>query len=300
VPAADMHAPVLLAEVLDFLAPASAGVYVDANLGMGGHSEAILERSEPGGRVVAFDLDATAIALARRRLARFGGRLTCVNDNFAAMPQRLRDLGLKKVDGILLDLGLSSYQLERSGRGFSFLADEPLDMRMDASQGPTAADLVNRAPEKDLADIFYYYGEERQARRIARFLVEQRKKRPLSTTADLVGVVERAVPPRFRPRKIHVATKVFQALRIVVNKELESLGVILDRAPEMLRNGSKICVISFHSLEDRLVKRAFKNTPALRVLTAKPVMAGDDELMVNPRARSAKLRVAEKVEHNDS
>jgi len=294
--AADIHAPVLADEVLEYLSPAPGSIIVDCNLGMGGHSQRILEANAPDGRVIGFDWDKEAISLAKERLSAFGERLVCVADNFAAMPHRLREMGITEIDGLLLDLGLSSFQLDVSGRGFSFRDDQPLDMRMDARGGTTAAELVNRASEEDLADIFYHYGEERQARRIARFIVEARRKTRFETTSQLVGIVEKAVPARFRPKKIHVATKVFQALRIAVNRELDNLDEILCHGPQMLKNGAKMCVISFHSLEDRLVKRAFANSDSLRILTRKPVMAGENELAANPRARSARLRAAQKVE----
>ena len=292
IPAADRHQPVLVDEVMALLAPRPGGVYVDANLGMGGHSERLLAAGAPDGRVIAFDLDAAAIALARERLAAYGERLVCVHGNFALMGQRLRELGVEAVDGILFDLGLSSFQLDGGDRGFSFRGEEPLDMRMDPERGRTAAEIVNQESEAALADILYYFGEERQARRIARFIVEARRREPIATTADLVRIIERAVPPRYRPRKIHVATRSFQALRIAVNRELDNLDAALRQAPEMLRNEAKICVISFHSIEDRMVKRAFQESRHLTVLTRKPVMAGEEELAVNPRARSARLRAA--------
>lgn len=206
------------------------------------------------------------------------------------------ELGIDRIDGLLLDLGLSSLQLDGSGRGFSFKGSEPLDMRMDERVKGTAADLLNSASQEDLADIFYYYGEERQARPIAARIVEARKKTPFTTTDQLVAVVEQAVPRRFHPQKIHVATKVFQALRIAVNRELENLDQVLADGAALLAPGARFCVISFHSLEDRMVKRAFRENPRLKVLTAKPVVPGNEECKANPRARSAKLRIAEAVE----
>ena len=289
----DLHRSVLLREVLEWLSPHDGGVYVDGNLGLGGHSAMILEASAPHGRLVAFDWDAEAMALARERLACFGDRVHFVRQNFAAVKDVLAELKIDKVDGILLDLGLSSLQLDGSGRGFTFKGSEPLDMRMDDRGVKTAADLLNTASQEELADIFYYYGEERQARPIAARIVEARRKEPFVTTEQLVKVVEWAVPKRFHPKKIHVATKVFQALRIAVNRELENLAQILEDGAEVLAAGGRFCVISFHSLEDRLVKQAFHNSPKLRVLTRKPVVSGPEELAVNPRARSAKLRVAE-------
>lgn len=291
-----IHQPVLLDEVLASLAPVDGGIYVDGNLGLGGHAERILEASAPGGRVIGFDWDAEAVAQAAARLARFGDRIQCVHRNFTALEETLMEHGVRQIDGLLLDLGLSSLQLDRSGRGFSFKGEEPLDMRMDKRRELTAADLVNHKGQQELADIFYYYGEERQARPIAEAVVEARKRQPLYTTAQLVEVVERAVPRRFHPKKIHVATKVFQALRIAVNQELENLQTVLAQGPKLLAIGGRFCVISFHSLEDRLVKRAFQENPLLRVVTAKPIVPGEAECHRNPRARSAKLRVAERLE----
>jgi 16S rRNA (cytosine1402-N4)-methyltransferase len=242
--------------------------------------------------VIGFDWDEEAMAQARRHLAGYQGRIEFVRRNFAEMREALDELGIGLVDGLLLDLGLSSLQLDTSGRGFSFQGSEPLDMRMDDRTAETAADLLNRASEDDLADIFYFYGEERQARRIAAWVADARKKTPLATTDQLVRIVEDAVPPKFRPKKIHVATKVFQALRIAVNGELANLEKILDRVPDIVKPGGRICVISFHSLEDRLVKRTFRNHPDLVPVTAKPIVAADQEVLLNPRSRSARLRAA--------
>lgn len=287
-----VHLPVLLDEVLHYLLPRDGGLYVDGNLGLGGHSGAILAASAPRGRVVGFDWDEEALAGARIHLEKYKDRIQFVHRNFAEIGTVLHELNLGKVDGLLLDLGLSSPQLDVSGRGFSFQGAEPLDMRMDVRQSETAADLLNRATEQELADIFYLYGEERQARRIAAFVVDNRRKVPFATTDQLVGVVEKAVPRRFWPDKIHVATKVFQALRIAVNRELDNLADVLAQVGDMVKPKGRICIISFHSLEDRLVKRAFRDNPDLVVITAKAVMAGNEEIRMNPRARSARLRVA--------
>jgi len=289
-----IHNPVLLKEILEYLRPKPQGVYVDGNLGMGGHTEAILAASAPTGRVIGFDWDAKAVELAGKRLAQFASRVTLVRDNFAALKRHLRWLRVEGLDGLLLDLGLSSYQLDRGARGFSFRGREPLDMRMDDRLKVSAAHLLNTATEDELADIFYYYGEERQARRIADFVVQARKGRAFVYTDELVEVIERAVPKRFWPKKIHVATKVFQALRIVVNGEMDNLAVVLRDGVEALNPGGIFCVISFHSLEDRLVKKAFRESRELRLLTKRPVVPGEKECGENPRARSAKLRVAVK------
>ncbi|MEN8142291.1 MAG: 16S rRNA (cytosine(1402)-N(4))-methyltransferase RsmH, partial [Thermodesulfobacteriota bacterium] len=219
----------------------------------------------------------------------------CVRRNFAEIREVLTELGLPGVDGILLDLGLSSPQLDGGERGFSFRGSEPLDMRMDDRSSQTAAGFLNNLSKDDLADLFYYYGEERQARRIAAAVVAARVKKPFETTDQLVELVEKAIPRRFHPRKIHVATRVFQALRIAVNRELDNLAGILEIGSELLNRGGRFCVISFHSLEDRMVKRAFQKDTRLRILTRKPVRPTEEECLRNPRARSARLRVAEVV-----
>jgi len=287
-----LHLPVMLEEVVTHLVPVAGGLYVDGNLGLGGHTEKILEMCGPTGRVIAFDWDATALSMARSRLARFAGRVHFVHRNFTSIRETLMELGINRIDGLLLDLGLSSLQLDKSGRGFSFKGDEPLDMRMDQRLSATAASLVNTASQEELADIFFYYGEERQARRIAARIVQERETRHIDSTGQLVCVVEQAIPRKFHPRKIHVATKVFQALRIAVNRELDNLAQVLALGPDLLAPGGRFCVISFHSLEDRLVKQAFRENPLLEVVTARPVVAGTEECQRNPRARSAKLRVA--------
>jgi 16S rRNA (cytosine1402-N4)-methyltransferase len=289
----DIHQAVLLKEAVFWLSPSDGGIYVDGNLGLGGHTAAILEASKPGGKVIGFDWDNEALTLAKRNLSCHGERVVYVRRNFAELDEVMMELGLSKVDGVLLDLGLSSLQLDASGRGFSFQGDEPLDMRMDNRRGETAADLLNQCSEEELADIFYYYGEERQARRIAAHIVDERKKQKIVTTSQLVHLIEKAVPRRFHPQKIHVATRSFQGLRIAVNNELENLEKILTDGCGYIRPGGRFCVISFHSLEDRLVKRQFNSNKALRVLTPKPVMASDVEKGNNPRSRSAKMRVAE-------
>ncbi len=288
------HLPVMEEEVVSLLAPVDGGVYVDGNLGLGGHSGAILAASSPGGRVIGFDWDSQALELAGKRLASYGERLIPVRRNFADMAEVLATMEINRVDGILLDLGLSSLQLDVSGRGFSFQGSEPLDMRMDQRRPITASRLLATCSQEELADIFFYYGEERQARRIASYIVEARGQEVLLTTDQLVAIVKRAVPKRFQPRKIHVATRVFQALRIAVNGELDNLQKVLTEGSRLLKAGGRFAVISFHSLEDRLVKREFRRNRELDVLTTKPVKATAAEVKGNPRARSACLRVAEK------
>lgn len=294
--AAKIHRSVLLDETLEFLAPRSGGIYMDGTLGLGGHTEAILRESAPEGRVIAFEWDDAAIARSRERLALFGERVTIVRRNFSEIAEGLAEAGVSQVDGILIDIGLSSLQLDIGRRGFSFQKDEPLDMRMDTRRKVSAASILAHCSEKELADIFYYYGEEKQARRIAAFIVRERVQEPITSSKQLAALVARAVPRRFHPKKIHVATLVFQALRIAVNTELENLAEILNRAAPFLAPGARFCVISFHSLEDRMVKRKFRENQYLKVLTRKPIGPSLQEREANPRSRSARLRVAEKIE----
>lgn len=292
--AEQIHTSVLLPECLHYLSPEAGKVYVDGTLGLGGHTAAILSASAPDGRVVAFEWDDNALQHALTRLGDFKDRLTIVQRNFAELAAGLDEIGVQEIDGLLIDIGVSSLQLDMGERGFSFQRDEFLDMRMDSRGETTAQSILAKASEQELADIFFYYGEERQARPIAAAIVEYRKNEEIRTTKQLVRIVAHAVPKRFHPKRIHVATKVFQALRIAVNTELENLARILDDAVRYLKPGAIFCVISFHSLEDRIVKRKFKNNELLEVLTGKPVMSSPEEIAINPRSRSARLRVARK------
>jgi 16S rRNA (cytosine1402-N4)-methyltransferase len=287
-----IHTSVLLLEALDFLGPEPGGTYVDGTLGLGGHTKAILQANGPEGRVIAFDWDENAINLASKRLEEFQDRLTIVRRNFAELSLGLTELGVSRIDGLLIDVGLSSLQLDQGGRGFSFQRDEPLDMRMDTRREVTAADLLAKCSEEELADIFYYYGEEKQARRIAAEIVKARKVEVIATSKQLSNIVVHSIPRRFHPKRIHVATKVFQGLRIAVNAELENLSTVIDDSVDFLKPGARFCVITFHSLEDRMVKRKFRNHKDLEVITAKPVVASEEEVRANRRSRSAKLRVA--------
>ncbi len=289
-----LHKSVLLEETITYIQPQDSGTYVDGTLGLGGHSQAILRRSSPGGRLVAFEWDEAAIAYSSRRLAEFEGRFHIVRRNFADLSAGLKEVGVSSIDGLLVDIGLSSLQLDQGGRGFSFRFDEPLDMRMDMRRRVTAQSILQTCSEKELADIFFYYGEERQARPIAANIIAARKIAAIKTTKQLAVVVAQAIPKRFHPKRIHVATKVFQALRIAVNTELENLARILDEGIPYLKAGARFCVISFHSLEDRMVKRKFRDHEDLDVLTPKPVMPTPEEIELNPRSRSARLRVAVK------
>ncbi len=280
------HQPVLLEETLGCLQPKPTGFYIDATVGLGGHAEAILEASAPSGRLLGIDQDPEAAFAARRRLARFGKRAVLEQANFADLAR----MELPKADGILMDLGVSSAQLEDSGRGFSFKRDEPLDMRMNPETSTTAADVLNTYTQKRLEQVFREYGAERRSKQIANAVVKQRRIEPFETTGQLV----RAVGLRGAGGRIHPATRVFQALRIAVNQELDRLREGLDAAIPALNAGGTLCVLSFHSLEDRLVKWRFRNearrNPAYEILCEKPTTPTSDELRMNPRSRSAKLR----------
>ncbi|MDX2435029.1 MAG: 16S rRNA (cytosine(1402)-N(4))-methyltransferase RsmH, partial [Desulfobacterales bacterium] len=258
----------------------------------GGHTEKILQSCSPSGRVIGFEWDDNALELATKRLTPFGRRYSAQHRSYSEIMDGLTEMGIHRVDGLLLDLGVSSLQFDNETRGFSFQADGPLDMRMDRRRHSTAEKIINNFSKDDLADIFYYFGEERQARRIASHIVEERKKEYINTTSHLAHIVSSSIPKKFHPRKIHVATKVFQALRIAVNEELDNLTAILDFITKILTPGGRVCIITFHSLEDRLVKWKFRDNSLLEILTKKPVTASDEEIKMNPRSRSAKLRAA--------
>ena len=288
-----IHQPVLLDEVLAWLAPREGSILVDGTVGGGGHAAALADRLGETGRVIGLDRDPSMLELARAAVA--GRPVTLVHAPYAEMRRVLEEMGIDRVQGVLLDLGLSSDQLAWRERGFSFAADGPLDMRFDSGSGdPDAADLVNRLPAEELADLFYKYGEERYSRRIARRIVEERRIEPIRTTARLAEVVRRSLPPPARRGPIDPSTRVFQALRIAVNDELGQVDEVLQIIPDVLAPGGRAAIISFHSLEDRRVKWAFRSDPRLNVLTRKPVTATAAEVAANPRARSAKLRVAER------
>lgn len=284
-----IHVPVMLAEVLEGLSPQLGGVFVDGTLGGGGHTRALAERVGPSGRIISLDRDPAAIEAANAYLPRVP--VTPVHANFCDLPEVLAELGVEAVDGILLDLGLSSDQLADIERGFSFSSTGPLDLRFNPMQGKPAWRLLERLSAEHLADLIYQYGEERYSRRIARAIVQRRQDHPVETSADLADLVRRSVP-RSRHDRIDPATRTFQALRIAVNDELKSLEIALRRLPDCLRTGGRLAVISFHSLEDRPVKVAFRDDPRLTSLTRKPVIPSDAETAENPRSRSAKLRVA--------
>jgi 16S rRNA (cytosine1402-N4)-methyltransferase len=292
-----IHEPVLTSEVLRFLAPAGRGLIVDCTVGLGGHTRALLEAG--ASRVLGLDRDRDALGAARHALAAYEDRVELVHADYRDIEDVLDARGIERIDGALADLGVSSMQLDAEGRGFSFRRDEPLDMRMDRSAGPTAADLVNTAGERDLADAIWRFGEERFSRRIARRIVEARGRAPIATTGTLAEIVRRAIPVRGHQR-IDPATRTFQALRIWVNRELDGLDTFLRAAARRLRAGARLVVISFHSLEDRIVKHTFRalgerEAGIVTVLTRRPVVPDDEERERNPRARSAKLRAAERL-----
>ncbi|MFZ5752709.1 MAG: 16S rRNA (cytosine(1402)-N(4))-methyltransferase RsmH [Bacillota bacterium] len=308
------HTPVLLQEVLDYLAPLPGKIIVDCTLGGGGHSSEILKRILPGGKLIALDQDLDAIKAAEKKLEPFGkDTFIIVHRNFVHLQEVLREIAVDGVDGILYDLGVSSYQLDEAERGFSYQHDAPLDMRMDRTKPGSAYDLVNKASLEELSEIIKEYGEERWARRIAQFIVKEREIKPLETTGELVEVIKKAIPSGARREGPHPAKRTFQALRIAVNRELDILPGAFAGGIERLKPGGRMAVITFHSLEDRITKDTFKelargcicpkelpvcvcnNKPKVKILTGKPVLPGERELRDNPRARSAKLRVVEKL-----
>ena len=308
------HQPVLLEECLQALDIRPEGVYLDGTLGRAGHSLEILRRLK-GGRLIGIDRDMTAIAAARERLAEFGDRVTLVHSNFSEIGDVLRDLGVSGVDGMLFDLGVSSPQLDEAHRGFSYMQDAPLDMRMDETAALDAFQVVNNWGEEELRRILYDYGEERYAPQIARAIVRRRGERPIATTLELVEVIRSAMPGAALREKQHPAKRSFQAIRIAVNGELDALPPMLHGAVEWLNPGGRLAVITFHSLEDRIVKQTMRELatgctcppefpvcvcgkkPKLKLITRKPIVSGPEELERNPRARSAKLRVAERTEN---
>ena len=291
-----VHEPVMTAETVALLAPSRGGLFVDCTVGLGGHARALLEAG--ASRVLGLDRDPEALKIARVRLEEFGDRVELVHADYRQLGRVLDDRGVAGVAGTLADLGVSSMQLDAEGRGFSFRRDEPLDMRMDQSQGPTAAELLDQTGEEELANLIFEYGEERYSRRIARSIVEARRRASITSTGQLAQIVRRAVPRRGYQR-IDPATRTFQAIRIWVNRELDHLEVFISETCTRLLAGARFAVITFHSLEDRIVKHAFRalaqGRMALQILTKRPIVPGDTELDRNPRARSAKLRAVERL-----
>ena len=306
------HVSVLLNECIDNLNTDPAGTYVDGTLGMGGHSEKIAEKLTTG-RLICIDRDASAIDYARERLKLFSDRITFVHANFADTVEVLDDLGIEGVNGMLFDLGVSSPQLDETERGFSYMKDAPLDMRMDRSEGLTAYDIVNTWSEERLNRILWDYGEEKYARRISRAIINKREKKPIESTLELSDTIKSAMPPQALREKQHPAKRSFQAIRIAVNDELGAVAKMAETVPDRLFPGGRLCIISFHSLEDRIVKSAIaarengctcpREAPictcgfvkTLKSVYRKPILPSEEEIENNPRARSAKLRVAERV-----
>jgi 16S rRNA (cytosine1402-N4)-methyltransferase len=288
-----MHEPVMLEEVLALLQIGQNQDYVDGTVGLGGHAKAILERSSPEGRLLGIDRDQKALQIAKGRLNEFSDRVHLKHGTFDRTSKFLRELGWQQIHGMILDLGLSSLQLSDTERGFSFLQDSALDMRMDLEEEVTARELLDNLPEKSLEAIFREYGEERFSKRIARLVVRSREVAPIRTTSELCKIVSRAVP--FSRSKIHPATRVFQALRIAVNRELDILQNFLNAPPDFLNVGGVLVILSFHSLEDRIVKLAFRSFENYQILTKKPLRPSPTEVWRNPRARSAKLRAIRRM-----
>ena len=295
----NVHTPVLVEEICLWLNPTPGGIYVDCTVGAGGTSLNILKKAGKNAFILGLDRDPEALVYAKKILKPYESSVKLINGNYSHIKQYVEQAGFKKVDGIVFDLGVSSMQLDQPGRGFSFSCDGPLDMRLDQTQGQTAEDLVNRLSEKELADLIFSLGEERFSRRIAHAIVQARKTLALRTTQALVAVIEQAVPFSYKKGRIHCATRTFQALRIRVNQELDLLEPALREGVSLLKEGGRMCVVAFHSLEDRIVKRTFRSLterafPQISLLTKKPIKAGEEEVRQNPRARSAKLRVVQR------
>jgi len=295
-----LHVPVMLQEVLDFLKLSAGQTIVDATLGTGGHSLEILKKITPGGRLVGIDRDENSLAICRQRLADFKDSTEFVHGNFADLDKILEGLGINKIDGIVFDLGISSYQLGDPQRGFSFQEEGPLDMRLDKSSYISAYDLVNNLNENEISQMLWNFGQERWHNRIAHLLVQERRNEPIATTKQLANLVMRAIPHRYRRSyyRIHPATRTFQAVRIAVNRELEILESTIKKAVDILRKQARICVISFHSLEDRAIKHTFRALKAgglIEIITPKPLTPNPNEIEANPSSRSSKFRVAERI-----
>ena len=293
-----MHFPVLLREVIDYLDPVPGDVILDATLGGGGHAVEILKKIVPGGRLIALDRDPEAVERGRQRLENFKDEVIFINDDFRNVDRVLKRAGIEGINGAIFDLGMSSFQVDDGRRGFSFLKDGPLDMRFNVSQKLSAADVVNRSGKEELADIIKRYGEEKHARLVAGAILAARRKKRIKTTGELADIILKAAGGKYRKQRLHPACRAFQALRIYVNDELAALEEAADKTVFYLRPGARMCVISFHSLEDRIVKNIFRGMAKrgeVTLVTRKPVTPGREEVRGNPRARSAKLRVAERV-----
>jgi 16S rRNA (cytosine1402-N4)-methyltransferase len=310
---APTHIPVMTQEVIEYLVTRNEGVYVDATLGLGGHTKSILSHTNFKSKIIGLDVDEEAINIASNNLSKHKSNVVFRNSNFSEIDRVLLELEIGQVDGIVADLGMSSFQLDSSKRGFSFNQDEKLDMRMDARLRFTAFDLINEMSVDEISKVLKVFGEERWSRRIAKRIVQSRGDKPISTSSELANLVSDAIPKKFHPARIHPATKTFQAFRIAVNHELDNIEEFIEKAVPFLKRGGRLVIISFHSLEDRLVKRLFQNlssacicppdlpmcgcgkTSELKILTRSPLVPGEAEILDNPRARSAKMRVSEKL-----
>jgi 16S rRNA (cytosine1402-N4)-methyltransferase len=295
-----LHIPVMLPEVLEYLKLAPGQIIVDATLGTGGHALEILKRITPGGRLIGIDRDEDSLAICRQRLSKFQDSYELVHANFIDLDQVLEKLGIEKIGGIIFDLGISSFQLKDAQRGFSFQEEGPLDMRLDRTSYISAYDLVNNLNENEISHLLWTFGQERWHNRIAHLLIEERRNEPISTTKQLANLVIRAIPHRYRKNyyRIHPATRTFQAVRIAVNRELEILENAIRKAVASLAKQARICVISFHSLEDRVIKHTFRALKAdglIEIITAKPLTPTASEVELNPSSRSSKFRVAERL-----
>ena len=293
------HIPVMFNEVINYLNLRPGKIIVDATIGTGGHSKGVLERILPGGRLIGIDRDQESLEVCRKRLVDFSGSCEFVHANFIDIDKILENLNIKKVDGILFDLGVSSFQLEDPHRGFSFQYEGPLDMRLDRESYICAYDLVNNLNEEEISTMLWNFGQERWHNRIAHLLVQERERQPIATTAQLANIVFRSIPHRYRQRhyRIHPATRTFQAVRIAVNRELETLEIAINKAITILEKKARLCVISFHSLEDRIVKLSFRRASSeglIDIITHKPLVPSQCEIDANPSSRSSKLRVAQK------
>ena len=294
------HIPVMLEEVINYLELRPGMTIVDATMGTGGHSKEIVQRIMPGGRLIGIDRDKESLGICRQRLEKYADACEFVHANFVDLDSVLKNLSIEKIDGIVFDLGISSFQLSDAQRGFSFQNEGPLDMRLDRESYISAYDLVNNLNEEEISELLWVFGEERWHNRIARLLVQERERQPISTTEQLANIVTRSIPYRYRHKyyRIHPATRTFQAVRIAVKRELEILESALNKAIEFLKENARICVISFHSLEDRQVKHTFRKAAAgelVKIITNKPLTPGMDELQANLSSRSSKLRVAERL-----
>jgi 16S rRNA (cytosine1402-N4)-methyltransferase len=293
-----LHNPVMLKEVIDYLNLKTGQTIVDATIGLGGHSLEILKNIMPGGRLIGIDRDQESLDMAKENLGNFGDACEFIHSNFTDIDKVLENLNIKKIDGVLFDLGLSSFQLGNPERGFSFQNEGPLDMRLDRNSYISAYDLLNNLNEEEISALLWNFGQERWHNRIARYLVQERQKHPIATTKELSNIVIQAIPYKYRNYRIHPATRTFQAVRIAVNRELETLETGLKKAVEFLSRGGRICVISFHSLEDRVVKFGFRQLAtnnAVNIVTPKPLTPQPSEVRDNSSSRSAKLRVAERL-----